>query len=131
MYDYVIVGGGSAGCVLANRLSADGRHQVCLLEAGPRDTSPFIRMPAGLIAMLRSDVYNWKFWTTPQPQMGDRRLFWPRGRTLGGSSAINAQVYVRGHAWDYEHWAILGNEGWAWKDVLPVFIRPEVYCRPW
>ncbi|MFA5939279.1 MAG: choline dehydrogenase [Sinimarinibacterium sp.] len=125
MYDYVIVGGGSAGCVLANRLSADGRHQVCLLEAGPRDTSPFIRMPAGLIAILRSDVYNWKFWTTPQPQMGNRRLFWPRGRTLGGSSAINAMCYVRGHAWDYDRWAELGNAGWSYREVLPYFRKLE------
>ncbi|MEQ1439695.1 choline dehydrogenase [Fontimonas sp. SYSU GA230001] len=125
MYDYVIVGGGSAGCVLANRLSASGRHQVCLLEAGPRDTSPLIRMPAGVIAMLRSDTYNWKFWTVPQPLMGNRRLYWPRGRTLGGSSSINAMCYIRGHAWDYDHWAELGNAGWSYRDVLPYFKRLE------
>lgn len=125
MYDYVIVGGGSAGCVLANRLSADGRYRVCLLEAGPRDASPFIRMPSGVIALLRSDVYNWKFWTAPQPLMANRRLYWPRGRTLGGSSSINAMCYIRGHSWDYDHWAELGNEGWGYADVLPYFKRLE------
>ncbi len=125
MYDYVIVGGGSAGCALANRLSADARNRVCLLEAGPPDASPFIRMPAGVIAMLRSDVYNWKFWTVPQAQMGDRRLYWPRGRTLGGSSSINAMCYIRGNAWDYDHWAALGNAGWSYAEVLPYFKRLE------
>jgi len=127
MFDYVIVGGGSAGCVLAQRLSAGGQFQVCLLEAGPPDDNPFILMPGGVIALLRSKVFNWHFWTVPQPQMGNRPLFWPRGRTLGGSSAINAQVCIRGHAWDYDHWAELGNEGWAWADVLPVFKAMENY----
>ncbi|MES0872534.1 GMC family oxidoreductase [Sinimarinibacterium thermocellulolyticum] len=125
MYDFVIVGGGSAGCVLANRLSADGRHRVCLLEAGPPDVSPLIRMPAGVLAMMRSDVYNWKLWTVEQPQLGGRRLYWPRGRTLGGSSAINAMCVIRGHAADYDHWAALGNPGWSWREVLPYFRRLE------
>lgn len=127
MFDYVIVGGGSAGCVLANRLTADGQYKVCLLEAGPPDDSPFIAMPAAILPLLRSRIYNWQFWTVPQAGAGGRPLYWPRGRTLGGSSSINAQVYIRGHARDYDHWAALGNEGWAWKDVLPVFKAMEHY----
>jgi len=124
-YDFVIVGGGSAGCVLANRLSASGKWQVLLLEAGPADRNPFIHIPAGIIPVIRSDKLNWKFWTTPQRNCGGRPMFWPRGRTLGGSSAINAMCYIRGHAWDYDHWASLGNEGWAYQDVLPYFRRGE------
>ncbi|MDP3858248.1 MAG: choline dehydrogenase [Stagnimonas sp.] len=125
--DYVIVGGGSAGCVLANRLSADGRYSVVLIEAGPPDKSPFIHMPAGIIPVIRSDTYNWKYWTAPEPNMGNRPMHWPRGRTLGGSSSINAMCYIRGHAWDYDHWASLGCTGWSYADVLPVFRRMENY----
>jgi choline dehydrogenase-like flavoprotein len=126
-YDYVIVGGGSAGCALANRLSADGRHSVCLLEAGPRDSSIFINIPSGVIPLMRSKFYNWQFWTTPQANLHNRRLYWPRGKTLGGSSAINAMCAIRGHAWDYDHWASLGNSGWSYKDVLPYFKQAENY----
>lgn len=125
-FDYVVVGAGSAGCVLANRLSADG-HTVCLLEAGPRDTSPFILMPGGIIQMLRSQDCNWHFRTAPQTRLAGRSLLWPRGKTLGGSSAINAMCYIRGHAADYDHWAALGNEGWGWSDVLPLFRASENY----
>jgi choline dehydrogenase len=125
MYDYIIVGGGSAGCVLANRLSASGKYQVCLLEAGPVDKSLLISIPAGVIALMRSKVYNWQFRTEPEPHCGNRKMLWPRGKTLGGSSSINAQVYIRGNAWDYDHWASLGNEGWSYKDVLPLFRKSE------
>lgn len=125
MFDFVIVGGGSAGCVLANRLSASGKWQVCLLEAGPADTNPFIHVPAGIVPVIRSKVLNWNFWTTPQKNCANRPMHWPRGRTLGGSSSINAMCYVRGHAQDYDHWASLGNEGWSYRDVLPYFRRME------
>ena len=122
---YVIVGGGSAGCVLANRLSENPAHSVVLIEAGPPDTSPFIHMPAGIIPVVRSDKLNWKYWTAAEPNMGGRPMFWPRGRTLGGSSSINAMCYIRGHAWDYDHWAELGCAGWSYADVLPWFRKME------
>jgi choline dehydrogenase len=126
-YDYVIVGGGSAGCVLANRLSADGKYTVCLLEAGPRDTNPFIAIPGGLIQIIRSKLHNWHFQTEPQAHLDNRPRYWPRGKTLGGSSAINAMCYIRGNAWDYDHWASLGNSGWSYRDVLPYFRKAENY----
>ncbi len=126
-FDYVIAGGGSAGCVLANRLSASGKHQVCLIEAGPPDKSPLIRMPGGVIALMRGAKHNWQFWTAPQKHLANRSMYLPRGKTLGGSSSINAMVNVRGHAWDYDHWASLGNPGWSYKDVLPYFRKSENY----
>lgn len=126
-YDYVIVGGGSAGCVLANRLSANGKHTVCLIEAGPADSSPFIKMPGGIIPLFRSTKYNWQFWTTEQKHLSNRKLYWPRGKTLGGSSSINAMCYIRGNAWDYDHWASLGNAGWGYQEVLPYFKKSENY----
>lgn len=125
MYDYIIVGAGSAGCVLANRLSANPEHSVCLLEAGPPDTSPFIRVPLGLIHMMMSKRLNWQFYSEPQRHLDGRRLFYPRGKTLGGSSSSNAMVYTRGHPADYDHWAALGNRGWSYADVLPLFKRAE------
>lgn len=123
-YDYIIVGGGAAGCVLANRLS-NNENQVCVIEAGPKDTNPFIRMPLGILLVLRSKILNWHFWTVPQKNCVNRSIYWPRGKTLGGSSAINAMCYVRGNAKDYDEWAKLGNEGWSYKDVLPYFIKLE------
>jgi len=123
--DYVIVGAGSAGCVLANRLSADPATTVCLIEAGPPDRSPFIRLPIGIIYMMMSRRHNWRYVTEAQRWLDGRRLFWPRGKTLGGSSASNAMVYTRGHATDYDAWAALGNRGWSYADVLPLFLRSE------
>ncbi|HJP99457.1 MAG TPA: choline dehydrogenase [Rhodanobacteraceae bacterium] len=125
MYDYVIVGAGSAGCVLAARLSEDPEVRVCLLEAGPSDDSFFVRMPFGIAAMMRSRQRNWRFRTEPEPNCAGRRMFWPRGRMLGGSSALNAMCYTRGHHTDYDHWASLGNTGWSYAEVLPYFKRFE------
>ncbi len=124
-FDYVIVGGGSAGCVLANRLSASGKHRVCLLEAGPKDRNPLLRIPAALAVLVRGTRYNWRYETVPQAGLAGRLGFQPRGRTLGGCSAINAMIYVRGHPADYDGWAAAGNAGWAWADVLPYFLRAE------
>ena len=123
MYDYVIVGAGSAGCVLANRLSADPTNQVLLLEAGSRDTSPFIHMPAGIVQLLATKNFNWAFNTAEEPNLDNRRLYWPRGKGLGGSSSINGMIYIRGHAQDYDHWGQLGNEGWSFEELLPYFKR--------
>lgn len=125
MFDYIIVGGGSAGCVLANRLSADPARTVCLLEAGPPDTHPLIRVPLGLIHMMGSRRLNWRYYSEPQTQLHGRRLYYPRGKTLGGSSASNAMIYTRGHPADYDRWAALGNRGWGHADVLPLFLRSE------
>ncbi len=124
-FDYIIVGAGSAGCVLANRLSENPAHTVCLLEAGPEDKNPLIHIPFGVLSVIRSKVLNWGFWTEPQPQLGQRKLYWPRGRVLGGSSSLNAQVYIRGHQSDYDEWQQAGNPGWAWKQLLPLFRAVE------
>jgi choline dehydrogenase len=125
-YDFVIVGAGSAGCVLANRLSADPNQRVLLLEAGPRDWHPFIHMPAGLAKLVGRKGINWDYYTEPEPQLEDRRLWWPRGRVLGGSSSINAMCYIRGVPADYDDWARLsGDQRWAWSNVLAYFRRAE------
>jgi choline dehydrogenase-like flavoprotein len=124
-FDYVIVGAGSAGCVLANRLSADPARSVCLIEAGPRDQSPLIDIPAGILGLLPNRKFNWAYQTEPQPGLNGRRGYQPRGRTLGGSSSINAMVYMRGHRSDYDDWAALGNPGWSYDEVLPVFRQSE------
>jgi choline dehydrogenase-like flavoprotein len=123
--DYVIVGGGSAGCVLAARLSEDPQVQVALLEAGPPDTSVLIHCPAGLAVLARNGQANWGFETVPQPGLNGRRGYQPRGKVLGGSSSVNAMIYARGHHSDYDRWAAEGNAGWAWDDVLPYFKQSE------
>jgi choline dehydrogenase len=128
-FDYVIVGGGTAGCVLANRLSASGRHRVLLLEAGPRDRSPWIHLPIGYGKTMFHPRYNWRFETEPDPGMEGRKLYWPRGRGLGGSSSINGLIYIRGQPEDYDAWAAQGNDGWAWRDLLPLFRRMEHNTR--
>lgn len=124
-FDYIIIGGGSAGCVLANRLSENPNVQVCLLEAGPRDSNPMIKMPMGLMFGIRSKSLDWHDYTEPQSHCADRKMFWPHGRTLGGGSSINAMVYVRGNPHDYDNWAELGCEGWAYHDVFPYFMKME------
>ncbi len=130
MFDYVIVGAGSAGCVLAHRLSANPAVRVCLIEAGPDDRSRFLEVPVGAVVFVPfKNRRNWGFRTEPQAGLGGRRGYQPRGRTLGGSSAINAMCYVRGHASDYDEWAALGNSGWSWADVLPYFKRAEDQSR--
>jgi choline dehydrogenase len=128
-FDYIVVGAGSAGCVLANRLTEDGRHSVLLLEAGPEDRYPWIHIPIGYGKTMFHPVYNWRFETDPDPNMKGRRLYWPRGRCLGGSSSINGLIYVRGQPEDYDHWASLGNEGWGWRGVLPYFVKSEHNSR--
>ncbi|WP_027798349.1 GMC family oxidoreductase [Paraburkholderia dilworthii] len=124
-FDFVVVGAGSAGCVLANRLSEGGRYSVCLLEAGPADRFMWIHIPIGYARTMFHPVYNWGFYTDPDPNMHNRRLYWPRGRTLGGCSSINGLIYVRGQRDDYDHWARLGNGGWSWQECLPYFKRLE------
>ncbi len=124
MFDYIIIGAGSAGCVLANRLSADPNNRVLLLEAGKPDKAGNIHMPAAFSALFKTE-YDWHYTTEPEPNLNNRSLYWPRGKTLGGSSSINAMIYIRGHRADYDRWAQLGNEAWGWDDVLPYFVKSE------
>ncbi len=124
-FDYIVVGAGSSGCVLANRLSSNGSNRVLLLEAGPRDTNPWIHIPVGYVKNIRNPAVNWCYETEPDPGIDGRRSFWPRGRVLGGSSSINGLIYIRGQREDYDHWRQLGNRGWNFDDVLPYFTRAE------
>jgi len=123
--DYVIVGAGSAGCVLANRLSQDGKHTVCLLEAGPPDWSPYIHIPTGFMKLMNHPTYNWCYKSEPSEWTGGRSIPVPRGKTLGGSSSINGNIFTRGNRADFNTWAQFGNRGWGYADVLPYFKRYE------
>ena len=124
-FDYIVIGAGSAGCVLAARLSEDPGVRVALLEAGPPDSSVLIHCPAGLALMAKNGAANWAFGTVPQPGLNGRRAYQPCGKVLGGSSSINAMIYIRGQRKDYDAWAAEGNPGWGWDDVLPYFKRAE------
>ena len=129
-FDYIIVGAGSAGCVLADRLTEDGRSSVLVLEYGGSDRSMFIQMPAALSIPMNSKTYNWGYESEPEPHLGGRRIACPRGKVLGGSSSINGMVYVRGHPLDFQHWEAEGAKGWGYRNVLPYFRRAETFRGP-
>ena len=129
LHDYVIVGAGSAGCVIANRLSADPDCSVLLIEAGGRDRNPLFRLPMLMGRLFLSGIYNWRYHTEPVPALDGRSLYWPRGKVLGGSSTINGMVYVRGNRHDYDRWAQMGLSGWSYDEVLPAFLRSEAHVQ--
>lgn len=124
-YDYIIVGAGSSGCVIASRLSEDPSVNVLLVEAGPEPRSPWIKIPGAVSKIFNRGPYNWGYMSEPEPALGNRPIYWPRGKGLGGSSAVNGMVYLRGHPMDFDHWRQLGNVGWGWGDVVPLFRRAE------
>jgi choline dehydrogenase len=127
-YDFIIIGAGAAGCVLANRLSTNPQNRVLLLEAGQPDHKAEIRIPAAFSKLFKTD-YDWNYSAVPQPGLKGRQSYWARGRTLGGSTSINAMMYLRGVPADYDRWEELGNPGWSWKDLLPYFLRSECNSR--
>src|SRR6187402_3213304 len=129
MYDYIIVGAGTAGCLLANRLSADPQSRVLLLEAGGKDNYHWIHIPVGYLYLMGNPRTDWGYKTATEPGLNGRALNYPRGRVLGGCSSINGMIYMRGQAGDYDQWRQLGNRGWGWDDVLPFFKRSENYVH--
>ena len=128
-YDYIVCGAGTAGCLLANRLSADRRKRVLLIEAGGQDNYVWIHIPVGYLYCMGNKRTDWCFATEKQAGLGGRALNYPRGRVLGGCSSINGMIYMRGQARDYDQWRQLGNAGWSWDDVLPYFKRSEDQVR--
>ena len=124
-FDYIVVGAGSAGCVLANRLSASGRHRVLLIEAGGEDRNLWIHIPVGYAKLFTDARHNWLYNSEPEPELGGRSIIQPRGKVMGGSSSINGLLYIRGQAEDFNHWRQLGNAGWSFEDVLPYFRKAE------
>jgi choline dehydrogenase len=124
-FDFIIVGAGSAGCILASRLSESGQHRVLLLEAGGKDDSFWFRLPVGYVKNYYNPQTNWMYYTEPEANLAGRKLYAPRGKVLGGSGAINAMIYVRGQPADFDDWEAAGNPGWGYRDVLPYFRKLE------
>jgi choline dehydrogenase len=128
-YDYIVIGAGSAGCVIANRLSANPKNSVLLIEAGGRDRHPLVQLPMLMGKLMHSRIYNWHYETEPEPELANRRIYWPRGKALGGTSTINGMIYVRGNRHDYDRWAQLGLPGWSYAEVLPYFRKSEGHAE--
>ena len=124
-FDYIIVGAGSAGCVLANRLTEDAGTRVLVLEYGGSDKSVFIQMPSAFSIPMNGTKYNWRYETEPEPELHGRKVHCPRGKVLGGSSSINGLVYIRGHAYDFDEWEETGATGWGWRNCLPYFRKAQ------